>query len=181
MRRTTIVILTVALTAAGFALAQGFGNGHGRGHGRPGMGPGGAGRGRGGDCIIEALGLSAEQRTAVAGLRDQQRATVQPLRDQARQLQEQIRTMLDSGQATAQGVGELVLQEHAVRGQIRTAHDTFEAAVRALLTPEQQQLFDALRRLRSCRGGPDGDDGGPGMGFGPGAGAGWGRGHGSGT
>jgi Spy/CpxP family protein refolding chaperone len=61
-------------------------------------------------------------------------------------------------------VGQLVIQRHAIGEQMKAERGKLEAAVVALLTPEQKQMWDRLKAVREAE---RAERGGRGRGFGP--------------
>jgi Spy/CpxP family protein refolding chaperone len=128
----------------------GMGPGMGAG---PGMGPGmmhgpGMGPGRHLDHLVRALDLTAEQQASLQTLRDELQATVQPLFEAKRAAGEQLHEAIQAGSTDALALGNLVIQAHGNDAAIKAAHDTFEASFVALLTPEQQTKYEAIKDLR---------------------------------
>ena len=81
------------------------------------------------------------QKQLVEYLRD----TTKPLHDQLEPLREQLRTQLDAASPDACAVGGTLLQIEGVRDQIREAHEDFDEAFSAILTPEQLAKYEALK------------------------------------
>jgi Spy/CpxP family protein refolding chaperone len=73
-----------------------------------------------------------------------------------------IEEALESGQADPTAVGELVIAGHALRQEERRLREESKAALKSILTAEQQAKLEALEALREDRGprgrrpGPDG-------------------------
>ncbi len=156
---TSMLAAAVLLVAtAGFAQGPGFGPGPGMGRG-PGdgpMGPGRSGMGMGpgnGECLTNYLGLTDEQVTAWQSLRDQLHTTLEPIHAQRKALHDQIQAALTGGAADPCGVGQLMVQAHALGDQARAARDANQAAFMALLTTEQQAKYQHFLDLGGvCRG-----------------------------
>lgn len=70
-------------------------------------------------------------------------AEVKPLHESLKPLHEQLRTQLDGTDACA--IGNTMLQIEGVRDQIRAAHQDFDEAFSAILTPEQLAKYEALK------------------------------------
>lgn len=152
--RTKWAALALALTVAGtgaFAVAN-EGDGprfHGRRHG---FGGG-----------FRALSLTDEQKASLKSIMDEQRKTSEPQREQIRGLREQIRQQLDTGKADATKVGQLTIQAHTLRLQLREAHQRAFERFESQLTPEQKAKLDQMKEHRGKRGfGPGFGHGGPG-------------------
>jgi Spy/CpxP family protein refolding chaperone len=94
--------------------------------------------------LAKALNLTDDQKAAVQPLRDELQATVQPLFTDLHTKHQALRTALQSN-ADATTVGEAAIAAHAVQTQIKAAHDKFNQAFAALLTPDQQTKLKALQ------------------------------------
>ena len=127
----------------------------------------GGGPGERGDRMAEYLGLSAEQRASLEAMRDEHHKQTEPLRAEGHELHEALRTLMDQDNPdpTALGTAMLAVKQHDAR--MKASHEAFEAKLKAKLTPEQKQKFEAFKAAREVgprRGGP----GGPGRGGFPG-------------
>lgn len=123
------------------------------GPGGPGDGVPGGGR----DMLPPAgyLNLTDEQVEAVTALREELRAEMQTQLEAQRALGEQLRDAIESDQPDATLIGELAIEMHGFRDQIRTTIESFESQFTALLTAEQlakYENFRELMRLRRSRG-----------------------------
>jgi Spy/CpxP family protein refolding chaperone len=132
--------------------------------------PGGPWKGPGvhGGRMARALELTDEQKAAFQKQMEQQRPQMQALHEQMRAIHEKLQAALAAESPEPAAVGQLVIQENALRKQARTQREQASQALRALLTPEQQAKFDALQSLRDEGFGPRGM-GRRGFGHGPGA------------
>jgi len=149
MRKTSLVILGTALTLAlgGSASAQP----------PPPGGPAGGRMGRA-EGMTRYLGLSDAQKEQVHQLMQGRRAEHEALREQIQANSEQLRKALEVANPDPAAVGELAIEGHRLREQGLALREAQDKAVRAMLTPDQQAKFDAMKALR--------DEAGPG-GFGP--------------
>jgi protein CpxP len=129
--------------AVAFATAGLAGEGSRRGHDGPGRGHGG-----GAMMGLRLLDLSESQKDAVKQLSEQHHDAVRPLFEQQQALQTQLDTALGASQPDAARVGQLVIQRHALGEQMKAERGKLEAAVVALLTPEQKQMWDRLKAVR---------------------------------
>jgi Spy/CpxP family protein refolding chaperone len=132
--QAVVAFVAAAGVAAGVAFAQPEGK-----RGR---------RGDRGSHLSEYLGLSAEQQERFKALREEHQKEVQPLRAEGRELHEKLRGALEAKPADEAAVGRamLSLQEH--REKMKASHEAFKTRLRAQLTPEQAQKFDAFEAAR---------------------------------
>jgi len=93
------------------------------------------------------LNLTDEQVEAVTALRDQMREEMKTLLEAQRALGEQLRDALGSDQPDATRIGELTLEMHGFRDQIRATLESFESEFTALLTAEQLAKYENFREL----------------------------------
>lgn len=98
------------------------------------------------------LGLSEAQKAQVQKLMEGRRAEHEALREQVEKNREQLEKALEGATPDPVTVGELVIEGHHLREQGRALREVQDKAVRAILTPEQQALFDAMKALRDERG-----------------------------
>ena len=159
MEGKTMLAMVVAVgLGGGVALAQ------------PPPEPGkGARPGDRGDRMIEFLGLSAEQQASFKALRDEERKQTEPLRAEGRELHETLRTLMeqDNADPTALGTAMLAVKQH--NAKMKASRAAVEAKLKAKLTPEQKQKFEAWKAAREARprhGGRDGFPGHPPMSYG---------------
>jgi Spy/CpxP family protein refolding chaperone len=122
------------------------------------------------------LDLSQEQQAAAKQLQEQHRTAVEPLVKDAAALRREVREALEAGGTDAAAIGEKVIAAHGLMAQVRESREDLEARFEALLTPEQRQTFETLKkareRMRASRGkrghrGPGFEHGGPAFGPGP--------------
>jgi len=111
----------------------------------------------------EYLGLSEQQKEAFRQVHEKQRPQMEALHTKIRENREQFRKALEVASPDPVAVGELAIEGHRLREQGRALGEETDKKLRALLTPEQQVKFDAMKALRRGMG-PIGD--GP-MGDGP--------------
>ena len=129
--------------------------------------------------MVEYLGLSPEQREQFKAMREEHRKEAEPLRAEGRELHERLRAALESDKADAAAVGKAALAVKEHREKMKASSEAFRARLRAQLTPEQVQKFEAFEAARGFGrgergrgrgpGGPHhppmgGPDGGPGLG-----------------
>lgn len=154
--KRTLPIFCAALLIAGVALeAQA---GFHRGGGRM-MRHGGFAGARGAgmpqqivDRLTAELGLTKAQQDSWKTLRDRQSATVKPLFEAARAKRKAIREGLDNN-ADAATLGQLLIDAHKTREQIRAAHDQYQKDFTALLNSDQVAKYQEIRQKHGRRHG----------------------------
>jgi Spy/CpxP family protein refolding chaperone len=111
--------------------------------------------------LAEALDLTAEQREAAKGLGEDLHRDLAPLREELRSKHQELRSALEGTQPDPTTVGRLTIELDQVRDRMRARVETFESALEALLTPEQQDRLERLRehRHRRFRGGHHAEEG----------------------
>ena len=136
----------LALGLAGVGLAADEGAGRGEGFGHRGM----HGGRHGGD--FRALNLTDDQKAQLKSMREQQREAMKPVFEQQRALREQIRAALESAKPDATRIGQLEIQSHQLRLQMKAEHEKAMAAFANVLTPEQKAQWEKMRQERKQRG-----------------------------
>src|SRR5262245_9842655 len=134
----------LALGLAGVGLAADEGAGRGDGSGRWGM------HGRHGD-FMRGLNLTDDQKAQLKTLREQQREEMKPVFEQQRALRDQIRQALESGKPDATRIGQLEIQSHQLRLQMKAAHEKAMASFVNVLTPEQKAQWEKMKQEREQR------------------------------
>ncbi len=176
MKRTTRLMMAVLVLLMATGLyAQGRGPGAGQGGNPPGtqsgmgpgMGPQSGMPGGGPAALVEYLGLTETQAEQWQALHEDFFTSNQALFDQRRDLQDQLHELLATDNSDAGQVGTLVLSIRGVSDQIRAAHDQLQEDLKALLTPDQVEKFEAFLAARASMGhrgpgghGPGGANGG---------------------
>jgi Spy/CpxP family protein refolding chaperone len=123
--------------------------------------PDGSGKGqRPHDRMTEYLGLSAEQRDSMRALRKEHQKETEPLRAEGRELHEKLRSLLDQDNPDPSAVGTAMLAVKQHETKMKASHEAFEGKLKAQLTPQQQQKFDALKAARETTGPRHGGPGG---------------------
>jgi Spy/CpxP family protein refolding chaperone len=130
--RKIAMLAALALTV-GAGLAQAQGGGPGRGPGGRGGGPGGPG---GIGMLLRGITLTDAQKAKVEALRPDS-ATMEQQREQTRALFEQIRAAHESGDTVT--AARLMKEQ---RAKMDAERDARAAALRPILTAEQQVQFD---------------------------------------
>ena len=148
------ILAVLALTAtAPLALAQP--------PGAPGDGPRGMhGRhDRGGD-LVEFLGLTDEQEEQWKAAHKAHFEGLRPTFERIRDLREQIKAELEGDSPDAATVGGYVIQIHQLDSELEAGRGELDAAIREILTDEQQTKLDAFKAASPGRRGPGGGWGG---------------------
>ena len=96
-------------------------------------------------ALARYLKLTPAQVETQKQLVEELRATVKPLHEEISPLREQLLAQLDAASPDACAVGNTLLQIEGVRDQIREAHEDFDEAFSAILTPEQLAKYEALK------------------------------------
>lgn len=147
----SLLLLSPLSLTGGQAFARGMA--HGNGDAR-------AGAHDPGMFMAKALGLTDEQKAALQPLHDQLAAATQPLRADLHQKWQAVQASLEAG-ADAAAVGKQVIDAYATMQQLRQAHDQFEAAFTALLTPDQQAKLATFKAAHQDMAGAHGGPGFP--------------------
>ncbi|HET8645272.1 MAG TPA: Spy/CpxP family protein refolding chaperone [Vicinamibacteria bacterium] len=137
--------LALGLAGAGFAGQdeRGFGEGPkgGRMHGRH------HGFGR----AMRELNLTDAQKEQLKQMHEQQREALRPVMEQQRQLRQQIREALEAGNPDATRIGQLEIQAHQLRQQLKAEREKAHAAFVNVLTPEQKAQWEKMKNQRHER------------------------------
>ena len=154
MRKTLkLTAITLALAAAGFAMAQPYGPGYGPGGGYgPGMmgggyGPGMMGRGYGPGMGggygpgggFAALDLKDEQREKISAIQEEARSKNWGTMGQMRSEQFKLRGMYNTDKIDAKAVAEQQKKVDELRRQMQQSRIDTHNQVLAILTPEQKK------------------------------------------
>jgi Spy/CpxP family protein refolding chaperone len=109
------------------------------------------------DRFSRALDLDEAQQEKVREIREEQRPQREALHEKMSANREALHQLLESGTADANAVGELVLEGRKLREEGKALFEAEQKRVRAILNPDQQKKFDAMRaRTKGRRGGPEG-------------------------
>ena len=95
--------------------------------------------------VAKHLELSPEQVGAWMGLLDGLHQQQRPLHEQVQALEEELRLQLQQPEPDPAAVGQLILEIHALREQIRINEDTYRDAFEDLLNEEQLEKLYLLR------------------------------------
>ena len=134
-------VLALGLAGAGLAADEGAGRGEGRG-GR---------HGRHGGEFMRSLNLTDDQKAQLKSMREQQEEALRPVFEQERALREQMREALESGNPDASRIGQLEIQSHRLRQQIRAEREKAMASFVNVLTPEQKAQWEKMQQERKQR------------------------------
>ena len=104
------------------------------------------------DRALKRLGLTGEQMAEVKKLRESHRTTMASLREKGAGLRTQLREQLKMEESSPAKVGELVIEGHDLRQQIRKAQESARESFSALLTPEQMVQIEKFRERRGRPG-----------------------------
>lgn len=136
----------------------------GRGGRRGSMGPGGPGMfgglmgpgGRGGHGLLGGpmlfeLDLTADERQQIRTIRDEARTASEPYRELLRQAQGDLGVLVRAEAFDESAVRAIAATEGKALAELRVIGARAEAAVFALLTPEQRAALEAMRPPRAPR------------------------------
>jgi protein CpxP len=103
--------------------------------------------------FYQELGLTEAQRTQIRAIHERYQPQMQQLHATARQQKEAARAAMQRGDTaaarTAREQARAAMEQ--TRAQREQLHNAMQAEVRAILTPEQQTRFDALRAAQRER------------------------------
>ncbi len=172
MKKRMLILLTVALFVAAFALPAHAQRGHGKMQGQ--------GFCNGNDLSnVQGLNLTAEQKAKISDLRTAHLKEVKPLQDKMHSLRGDLRLLWLEKNPDEAKIRATEKEIRTLRDQIQDKGQDYRWAVYKSLTPEQQQTLKQNRMTGRCFG-PNGQGAGPGMGQGMGKGMGPGMGQGMG-
>jgi Spy/CpxP family protein refolding chaperone len=167
---TLVVLFAVsALAASAFAVGPGWGRGHGGGSY-------GGGCCYGGDVTtVPGLNLTAEQTARINALREAHLKDVKPVQDKMFSKRGDLKLLWLQKNPDQKKIAETRKDIRTLRDQMEDKRDTHRLDVLKVLTPEQQEKWNAYRPGRGfgpgMRGGAGQKDcpaypgGGPGMGM----------------
>src|SRR5690349_14487186 len=115
-------------------------------------------------AVQTALGLSAAQVESARTLLTKQQTDSQPIFDEIRTKQQALRTLQQSGTATAADLGAALAAVQASEAKLKAIHDKFVSDFANLLTSDQKKIvtdtqaaasrIGALARIGLIEGGP---------------------------
>ena len=115
---------------------------------------------RGGD-LFEFLGLTDEQEEQWKAAHKAHFEGLRPTFEKIRDLREQMKAELEGDSPDAATVGGYVIQIHQLDSELEAGRGELDAAIREILTDEQQTKLDAFKAASPGRRGPGGGWGGP--------------------
>lgn len=98
--------------------------------------------------LARYLDLTPDQVTAWKQIHADTAAAVKPLAAAAHDTRQQLKAALGAPAPDPATVGKLAISLHATREQIRAARAAAREKLAAVLTPEQKEKFEALKKLR---------------------------------
>ncbi len=91
------------------------------------------------------LALTDKQAADIQVLLKAHQTAAFPIRQDLRARNQELQNALDAAQPNAAAIGQLVIAQHSLKGQLRTLDLKLESDIAAQLTPEQQQKFEQLK------------------------------------
>jgi hypothetical protein len=101
--------------------------------------------------VVGFLALTPAQTAQWDALHATRQQTVPPLRTQLQGIEDQLKTLLAQSNPDPAAVGDLVLQAHGVREQIRAAESAYVDGFGAMLGTDQQAKLGFLRRAEQAQ------------------------------
>ncbi|MES1242123.1 MAG: Spy/CpxP family protein refolding chaperone [Acidobacteriota bacterium] len=99
--------------------------------------------------IADMLDLTADQKDAAKQIHEATFEKAKPIMEQHHAQMEEIESLLDSGNVSAQEIGTKVIAAHATRTQLKAIHEEAMAQFKALLTDEQKAKFEKMEDFHS--------------------------------
>jgi len=96
--------------------------------------------------VARFLELTPDQMEQVKALMETRRAAIEPLSKQVAENEKTLQDLMTSSNPDAAEVGTLVLEIHQLREQIGVAQKQFLSSFEGILTTEQQNKLNVLRR-----------------------------------
>jgi hypothetical protein len=98
-----------------------------------------------GDQLVQAVGLTETQKTALQGARQQAHTSLQAVGEQARSLHQQIEASFSGGATPDRcALGDLLIQGHGYLAQMQTIIHNAESGFVSSLSPDQQSRYAAF-------------------------------------
>ncbi len=145
MTERLIRTATVAVLAAGMALAQTPAARPGPRGARPGI----AQRGMLQRGVMRNLNLTDSQKQQAKAIFDQTRENTKPIREQLRQNREALRAAMQANDTVQ--IQNLSAQQGTLRGQVMAAQAEAQAKFKAILTPDQLAKLADMRQKAKNR------------------------------
>jgi len=102
--------------------------------------------------LTRALDLTEAQQATLETLQATFGDTVRPIFESMRTAREELETLLDAENPDPATVGSKAIAMHQSRTAMKSAHETFEEGIVAMLTETQRAQYEALRDARPERG-----------------------------
>ena len=149
MKRILTLCLAAILLVGVAAFAAGAHGDHWKRHAGPGeMGEMGEHHAA---MIAKALDLTDDQMAAAKKLHEELAAKAEPLMTQHRQQRDEIKALLDAGNADAAEIGQKVIAAHATGQQLKALHEDFKTRFSALLNADQLAKLQKLEAMHHDR------------------------------
>jgi Spy/CpxP family protein refolding chaperone len=98
-------------------------------------------------AVVEYLELTQQQQDSWKALREQHRDETKALREEGRAVRQRLQESLERDEPDAV-VGEAAKAAHAHRQMMKQARETFEGQLKSVLSPEQQEKYEAFKAAR---------------------------------
>jgi Spy/CpxP family protein refolding chaperone len=105
--------------------------------------------------VAKALDLTDDQMAAAKKLHEELAAKAGPLMTQHHQQRDEVKALLDAGNADPAEVGQKVIAAHATGQQLKALHEDFKTRFSALLNADQLAKLQKLEAMHHDRESPD--------------------------
>ena len=95
-------------------------------------------------ALKNRLGLTPQQVSAIRELQWKHHEDILPLEEQLRAKNQALRAALEPAQPNTATVGQIVIEQQALRKQVQARNEKLQTDILALLTPEQKQKMGQL-------------------------------------
>jgi len=96
-------------------------------------------------AMVKQLNLSQDQMTAAHAIFQDVHTQAQPIHQQQKALHDQLATALKADNPDPAAVGQLVIQSHQLRQQMKPIFEAADQKFQALLTPDQLTKYQAIK------------------------------------
>lgn len=103
--------------------------------------------------MARALDLTADQQAAWTRLHEAFSASSKPIHEAMKANRKAMKAELESDSADADAIGQLHIDNDALRSQLEAMRASLKTDLRAVLTPEQQEKWDSIAERRAKRHG----------------------------